>query len=75
MPDGRIVTTEKGIPRVKVYNAAGEMLAYVPPETFGADASGMDVATGPEGRIYVADPASGLVRIFTLSNARTPLEE
>ncbi len=72
MPDGRIVTTEKGIPRVKVYDAAGEMLAYVPPETFAADASGMDVATGPEGRIYVAEPASGKVRIFTLENARTP---
>ena len=73
MPDGRIVTTEKGIPRVKVYDQEGRMLAYVPPETFPADASGMDVAVGGDGLIYVADPSTGKVHVFRLDPAESEL--
>jgi sugar lactone lactonase YvrE len=69
MPDGRIVTAEKGIPRLKVYDAAGGMLAYVPPASFSADAAGMDIAVGPDGLIYVADPPASLVHVFRLDAA------
>lgn len=63
-PDGRIVTSEKGIPRVKVYDAQGRMLAYIGPENFSRGAVGLDLAVGPNGWIYVADPGDGKVRAF-----------
>lgn len=63
MPDGRIATAEKSIPRVKIYED-GRMMAFMGPRFFSKDATGLSVAAGPGGRIYVTDPADGRVRVF-----------
>jgi len=63
-PDGHIVTAEKGIPRVKLSDASGKLLGYAGPGYFSFEAAGMDVAVGPGGGIYVADPGDGKVRVF-----------
>jgi hypothetical protein len=34
-PDGKVVTSEKGIPRLKVYDPAGTLLVYLSPEELG----------------------------------------
>ena len=63
--DGRVATAEKGIPRVKLYDAHGELLAVVaPPELFDEQVVGLDLAIDPAGRILVLDPATRAIRIF-----------
>jgi len=63
-PEGNIVTAEKGIPRVKVLDTSGKLLAYIGRDNFSLHAVGMDVAVDAAGRIYVADPGDGNVRVF-----------
>ena len=77
LPDGSIVTAEKGVPRIKVYSSAGELAAVVAgPETLAPTATiteetrsdhklgVFDVATDSAGRILVLDPTGRRVRIF-----------
>jgi hypothetical protein len=63
--DGRFVTAEKGIPRVKVYSPKGVLLAVVAgPAAFDYKAAGLDVAVWGE-RVLVLDPKSRSVRVFS----------
>lgn len=65
LPDGRYVTAEKGIPRVKVYDRQGHFECVVAgPEHLSPGVVGLDVAALPDGRIAVLDPALGAVRVF-----------
>lgn len=65
LPDGRVVTAEKGIPRVKVYSAEGTLLSVVaPPASFDRATEGIDLAVDPQGRVVVLDPVEGMVRIY-----------
>jgi len=77
LPDGNIVTAEKGIPRVKVYAADGEFLSVVAgpelllPAPHAATETRsdhklkvIDVAADSRGRILVLDPQTRSVRIF-----------
>jgi hypothetical protein len=77
LSDGRIVTAEKGLPRVKVYGASGEfecvvvepsVLAPNPAmltEGCGVDTlHPVDLAVDSRDRILVLDPAASCVRIF-----------
>jgi hypothetical protein len=72
-PDGRVLTSEKHLPTVKIYSPDGQLESVVaspqmltprPEEcaNFFRD-EGLDVAIDPAGRVLVLDPA-GLVRIF-----------
>jgi hypothetical protein len=83
LPDGRIVTAEKGIPRVKVYQADGTFFGVVAgTETLAPGATVLeetrdehrlgvlDVAADSRGRVLVLDPAAGKVRIFEAKNAK-----
>ena len=64
-PGGKFVTSEKGLPRVKVYDRDGEFECVVAgPDQFARDAAGLDVAVDSDGRVLVLDPAAGAVRIF-----------
>jgi hypothetical protein len=63
------VTSEKGIPRVKVYDRTGKMLAYVPPREFSPAAEGMDLAVDSRDRIYVAEPVRGRILVFETKKA------
>jgi len=65
MPDGRFVTTEKGLPRVKVYAADGTFAALVAGSVqLGQDAGLLDVAVDAAGRILVLDAADRSIRIY-----------
>lgn len=72
LPDGRFVTSEKGLTRVKVYSVDGQLQSVVAgPDQFprislnpGGAQVALDVAADREGRIYVADTLAGSVRIF-----------
>ncbi len=65
LPDGRFVTSEKGIARVKVYDANGRFVtAVVGPDGLDTEAGPCDVAVDSTGRILVLDPGRGLIRIF-----------
>ncbi len=71
LPDGRVVTAEKGIPRVKVYRANGTLDCVVaaPADLSVSAESGLDLAADGEGRVYVLDPHARVVRVFA---ARQP---
>jgi hypothetical protein len=76
--DGRVVTAEKGLPRVKVYGATGTWETVVAgPNQFapvGSDErsqgkpdtalEGLDVAVGPDGRVAVLDLVGSTVQVF-----------
>ncbi|MDP8245184.1 MAG: hypothetical protein P9L94_13955 [Candidatus Hinthialibacter antarcticus] len=72
------ITCEKGIVRVKVYDAAGEFVGYVaPPEQFSKhdagcqspescfSASGVDAVVDSNGRVLVLDPTQSEVRAYS----------
>lgn len=79
LPDGRFVTCEKGLPRVKVLDATGTLESVVAGTTAFPENSqgcslgrlsncqtgGLDVAVDSQGRVLVMDPLAGSVRIFS----------
>jgi sugar lactone lactonase YvrE len=82
LPDGRLVTSEKGIPRVKVYSAVGEFESVVAgPRQLQVSESALgdarvdqddrvfDVAVDPNVRILVLDPRKKCIRVFEANDA------
>lgn len=68
LPDGGFVTSEKGLPRVKIYNVDGSFRSVVAaPDQFDEEVTGLDLAVGDDGRIYVLDPGRNQVRIFEVN--------
>ncbi|MHC4950479.1 MAG: hypothetical protein ACYTEU_05760, partial [Planctomycetota bacterium] len=78
LPGGGFVTAEKGLVRVKVYDADGEFVGVVAgPDQLGwiaplrvcktpeeCKSKGFDVAVDSAGRIYVLDTLRNVVRVF-----------
>jgi hypothetical protein len=78
LPDGRCITSEKGLPRVKVYHGDGSLDCVVAgPETFPQNAKaslvhdlsdstmgGLDAAVDDQGRVYVLDLVTSEVRVM-----------
>ncbi len=65
LEDGTFVTSEKGLPRVKIYNRLGEFVSVVAgPDLFREGTVGLDLARDSTQRIYVMDPVQKAVRIF-----------
>ncbi len=65
LPDGGFVTSEKGLPRLKVHGRDGKFLGVVAgPESLGEDPSARDVAVDSTGRVLVLDPATRSVRVY-----------
>jgi len=65
LEDGSFITSEKGIPRVKVYNRHGGLESVVAgPDQFLEGTEGLDIATDSYGRVYILDPMKMAVRIF-----------
>jgi hypothetical protein len=62
-----VVTTEKGIARVKILSEEGDLLGIVaPPKDFRANkhAFVVDLIEGPEGKIYMLDNETKEVLIY-----------
>lgn len=65
LSDGRIVTAEKGVPRVKVFKDDGHFQSVVAtPDSFGDNRAGLDIAADSAGRILILEPGTSSVRIF-----------
>jgi hypothetical protein len=76
LPDGRFVTCEKGLPRVKIYSDQGRFESVVArTESFPENAKactdlndcthgGMDAAVDSEGRIYILDFVTEDIRVM-----------
>jgi hypothetical protein len=65
-PGGGIVTAEKVVPRVKVYDAEGKLLSVIRPEHFDPKCSHLHLAADSKGRILVADPVRLEVKVFSV---------
>ena len=64
-PDGRIVTGEKMVARVKLYEPDGKLLAVIGPEHFDPGCIHIHLAVDSRGRILAADPVRREVKIFS----------
>jgi hypothetical protein len=78
LPDGGFVTAEKGLDRVKVYSSDGGFVGVVAgPAQLGKEGQlkvcntpeecqggGLDVAVGPDGRVYILDVTDNAIRVF-----------
>lgn len=78
-PDGKFITSEKGLNRIKIYDATGNFEGVVAgPEQLVNDLAlakkacadcrvgfGFDVACDSAGRVLALDPATKAVRVFT----------
>ncbi|HNU99009.1 MAG TPA: hypothetical protein PKK20_03630 [Verrucomicrobiota bacterium] len=80
LPDGRCVTCEKGLRRVKVYSALGEFESVVAgPESFAQSVppgvsmakAALDAAADAQGRIFILDPLAGEIRVMTRKRGTT----
>lgn len=80
LPDGRVVTFEKGIPRVKVYTAEGKFESVVAgAELFTANAKvcgpndctlgGLDGVADARGRIYILDLVAAETHVMERNQA------
>jgi len=61
--DGRIVTAEKAMPRVKVFDSAGVLQSVIATD-FAPEAAGIDVAGDSAGRVWILDPVSHDLRVY-----------
>ena len=69
LDNGKFITSEKGIPRIKVYDRLGNLEAVVAgPDQFLEGTEGLDLTKDSEGRIIVLDPKRMMVRIFEKNN-------
>lgn len=65
LSDGNLVTSERGLPRVKVYTRRGDFVGVVAaPDRFDRHTAGLDVAVDSNDRILVADSDRVQVRVF-----------
>lgn len=78
LPDGKFVTCEKGLPRIKVYGADGKFESVIAgPAQFAKNAKlcatdglsdcrkgGMDIAVDSTGQVAIMDPVARTIRIF-----------
>ncbi|HRX11905.1 MAG TPA: 6-bladed beta-propeller [Draconibacterium sp.] len=65
LPDGRFVTSEKGLVRIKTYKPSGEFEGVVAaPSKFKDEGEAPDIATDSEGNIYALDYDRKMIRVF-----------
>ncbi len=66
LSDGRLVTAEKGLPRVKVLDPSGRLVNVVAAgDRLSPKVVGLDLAADADGNVLVLDPSRRAVRVFT----------
>jgi hypothetical protein len=63
-PDGKVVTAEKMVARVKVYEPDGKLLALIGPENFDPACTHIYLAADKRGRILAGDPVRREIKVF-----------
>jgi len=64
-PDGSVITSEKGIVRVKRYKSDGTFKDVVAGSgSFVPDSKGLDLAVDKQGNVYVLEPYSRTIHVF-----------
>lgn len=71
-PDGKVVTGEKMVARVKVYEPDGRLLGVIGPENFDLNCEHIHLAVDSRGRILAADPVRREIKIFSLEETKRP---
>jgi hypothetical protein len=66
-PDGKVITAEKVISRVKVFARDGKLLGLIGPEHFDPKCIHLHIAVDSKGRILVADPVRMEIKAFSPS--------
>jgi hypothetical protein len=70
--DGSFVTSEKGLVRVKIHAANGDLVGVVAAaKDFEKGIHGLDLAVDSKDRILVADPGTASVRIYSLKGGES----
>lgn len=69
---GAIVVTEKAPPRIKVYDAEGNLLSIIDGGGFDPNCKNMDVAVDSRGRIHVVDTVRLQIRVFAPADTPKP---
>jgi hypothetical protein len=65
LPDGRFVTAEKGLPRVKLWTISGKFVTLIASaEQFDGSSAIAGLATDSDGRVYVLDAEGECIRVF-----------
>lgn len=73
LSDGRIVTAEKGIARVKIYQSDGHFESVVAtPDQFGGNRAGLDLAADAQGRVLLLEPGTRGIRVFARADEGKP---
>ena len=73
-PDGKIVTSEKMVARVKVFEPHGRLLAVIGTEYFDPMCTQIHLAVDSKGRILAADPVRRRIQVFTPGAPGEPRE-
>jgi hypothetical protein len=69
LADGSFVTSEKGLVRIKVYDASGELMSVVaPPDKFEEEGKAPEVKVDEQGRIWALDFDRNMLRLFERKN-------
>lgn len=72
--DGRFVTSDKGVPRVRVWSPDGKLLSVVAGvEALGEQVGGLDVAIDGGGRVWLNHARQGVIRVFAEQGAGRPV--
>ena len=66
-PDGKVVTSEKMVARVKVFEPDGRLLAVIGTEHFDRMCTQIHLAVDSKGRILAADPVRRRIQVFSLA--------
>jgi hypothetical protein len=64
-PDGKVVTSEKMVARVKVFEPDGRLLAVIGTENFDPMCTQIHLAVDSKGRILAADPVRRRIQVFS----------
>ena len=73
-PDGKVVTSEKMVARVKVFEPDGRLLAVIGTEHFDPMCTQIHLAVDSKGRILAADPVRRRILVFTPGAPGRPRE-